>query len=627
VLGKNQPPVYRVALAQPLGNFAIPQGHQEPIPILPFTGVRLMHDGTFSVPYNCWGAFWRTAEAAGNKVIGAELFDGTLPAHVPEPDEWMAQVRSNPRLKPEAIRRMEHTAFQADGVRFNLSRGGSHTWCAPGSGKSTLGIVGGLWETGRFLFVTRGGTKHHICSQIRTLSNVEPFMAFGDTPTPEILDKAAEHQVIVVGYEILPGWKEFFRRSWKPERIVWDEIHRLASHKSHKVVLQQDGRKRFEKLDNWVAAAKDITYKAEWRYGMTATPVGDRIRGLWGQLNAVEPGHWGSYESFTASHCQLREGNFGRWDKGEDRIDLLRERLQNVVYFVPHSITHAGLPPLRMENFTLSPEQQNRPSAFAAEIKAAQKSGDQARVTETLLLLAASRKHAYTLETVDEAVSCQQKVVVFSGRRLDTERLLEATRRILWKPYATREGQLDSWIESVEPETGLPPGFAPAPQCPEVMGADYICPVGTLIPVWGGHGDLSGTLRNKIADAYQAHQGPGALIGTAQAWGEGIDLNNTDLALAVMLPYTPKELEQTVGRFDRLSPGRSCLFRFVIAARSADERVAAILLDKLPTVQAVTGSERAGVMHDVIEGVKGHEKEIFAAIADMLEKQQKEEGE
>ena len=87
--------------------------------------------------------------------------------------------------------------------------------------------------------------------------------------------------------------------------------------------------------------------------------------------------------------------------------------------------------------------------------------------------------------------------------------------------------------------------------------------------------------------------GPTVLIGTGHAWGESVNLQDTDLALFVMLPWTPRNILQWEGRFSRLGQKRPVMVSYIIAEGTVDEHVADILLDKLPAVHEIGGDEAA----------------------------------
>ena len=117
-----------------------------------------------------------------------------------------------------------------------------------------------------------------------------------------------------------------------------------------------------------------------------------------------------------------------------------------------------------------------------------------------------------------------------------------------------------------------------------------------------------------------AHPGPCVLIGTYQAWGESLNLQDTDCILTTMLPINPGEVEQLEARGARFGQTRPLLIEYLIAEHTIDERLAAILLDKLPAVEQVTG-EAAGIgkMGDALKGIDDMEGLLDSLVADLGE--------
>jgi superfamily II DNA or RNA helicase len=591
--GAGQPAVYEVTPSIPMPT--LPAG-----PLLPLSGV-YWNGFTLRVPTNAWQVTCQMLASHGNGVAGAVIVDGRVPTQIAE-DEVLA----NPRLSPEGLRRLQTTTFQREAVRFARCKVGSNVWTAPGSGKTTIYTAWASQDTAKTLVITKGGVRRHICSQIRTLTNMEPFLCEGEDPARPVasgrgrnkverqrLDGAMDASIVVVGWEILPAWKRFLMSTYRPKKLVCDEVHMASSHKRGKAVIQPDGTRKFFRNDNWITAALDISKRVEARLGATATPLPDgRTKNLFGLLDLIEPGHWGSYwTEFAPSYCQLIEGDFGMQDNGRSHTDVLQARLAQVVYHVPYSVSHRDLPPCRVERFTLSPEEQRKGNApgLAEDIRKARKVRSNEQVLQGMLLATAARKHHYTCATVEEALLHDQKVVVFTGRKVDTWKLGEALTRV---------------CSSVQEERGKP-GWK-GPKAP--------------IPTWVLTGEDSEAARHEAATAYMAQQGAAVLVATYDSMGVGIDLSDTDLALINMLPYTPLMLEQMLGRFPRLGMRRPTVIRLVIAARSIDERIASILLDKLPTVVEMTGDTRGTFLAETIEGVKGNEKSILDALADELMK-------
>jgi len=80
-------------------------------------------------------------------------------------------------------------------------------------------------------------------------------------------------------------------------------------------------------------------------------------------------------------------------------------------------------------------------------------------------------------------------------------------------------------------------------------------------------------------------------IGTGDAWGESLNLQDTDLALFIMLPWTPRQIRQWEGRFQRMGGTRSVLIQYFVAKGTVDEDVEQVLLSKMPAVEEVVADE------------------------------------
>ena len=175
------------------------------------------------------------------------------------------------------------------------------------------------------------------------------------------------------------------------------------------------------------------------------------------------------------------------------------------VHRVGYNVTHAQLPAKRRESIYVSPQEQDKVgTGWAREMANAMKRGPTA-VLEVRLAEAAARKRRKAIERIEAHTEGGQKVVVFTGRRADCEKFAENVRKA----------------------------------------------VGKDVTVWHAHGDSSPETRQHIVDEYMEHPGPCVLVGTGDAFGESLNLQRTDAAFFVMLPYTPGQLEQWEGRFTR----------------------------------------------------------------------------
>jgi len=228
---------------------------------------------------------------------------------------------------------------------------------------------------------------------------------------------------------------------------------------------------------------------------------------------------------------------------GLSNQEELMERLRWSKHKISQHAISVNLPDKRRQVVRLPLSEQNRPAAFKRDITRASKTGDRDSLFEVMLFEAASRKRKYVVERVQEAVKCGQKVVVFTGRRRDCDSLGDSLSKKL------------------------------------------------TCPVWCAHGGTTTEKRDEIRHEYMETKGGCVLVGTGDAWGESVNLQDTDLALFVMLPWTPRAIRQWEGRFCRLGQKRPVLVSYIIASGTVDEHVADILLDKLPAVGAVAEDE------------------------------------
>ena len=453
---------------------------------------------------------------------------------------------------------------------------GSHCWAPPGAGKTLVGLVYAIavGESRVKLVVTKAAARGTWAEQCERYTTLKPVLLRGQTPG----DLQPESDVLyITAWETIKYWREALLLL-QPGVIVWDEIHWLRRPKHTKATVMEDGSIRYEGLGNSLDAARQVAAVADDKLGLTATPIPGRVKDLWTQLDLVEPWQWGTFFQFGMRYCAGQHNGYGYEYNGLSNAHELRDRLQFVKSRVTREEVNKHLPKKRREVVRLSISEQNKPSAMKRELvraaKAAGSGGEDARESyfETLLMEAASRKHGYIEDRVLTAVKCGQKVVVFTGRRIDCERLASKLTSVC----------------SAVPE----------------------------IKIWWAHGGTDPSERDKIRNEYMAHSGPSLLVGTGDAWGESVDLQDTDLALIAMLPWTPDKVIQWEGRFSRLGQKRPVLVSYVIARQTADEHVADLLLDKLPHV----GEIAEDVAAEEIESALGGVDETAGATLRLLER-------
>ncbi len=500
--------------------------------------------------------------------------------------------------------------FQKEALEFSARRPGVHFWHPTGSGKTLTGVLWGLLEPGALVVVTRAASRLQYAREIERFTNIRPYVVrpqgyVRKNTVPESLEdywEHAERPVVVVGWEALTSNVDALL-SLGPAAVIFDESHRGKSSKRWEpiplpeppgrnpaqdaeflraqegearsrggfITDQEGARVMIIPRRNTSMSAARLAKLCERRCCTTATPIKDRVRDLWGQLDLAEPHSWGNKTVWMRRYADAKPGMYGGMDtSGASNLDELRERLLGSAHKIDYHTTHRDLPPKRRQSVYIAPEDQTRPSGgFVKQLKDAAKRGPSA-VLEVRLAQAASGKRKAVLGLIEDHLHSGHKVVVFTGRRRDCDELGDLVRRC--------------------------------------EGAKK-----TKAAVWAAHGGQSTQMRQDIVDDYMDHPGPAILVGTGDAFGESINLHDTDAALFVMLPWTPGQIRQWEGRFCRLGQPRPVVIYYVISEDTVDEHVADKLIGKLPAVERVSEDTELSEAAAAIGGTQDSE-----ALADSI---------
>jgi hypothetical protein len=500
------------------------------------------------------------------------------------------------------------TTYQKTAMCFGLHREGVHLWHPTGSGKTLTGTLLALCHPGLILVVTRAASRLQFGREIERYTTLRPYvirpagaLKKGAQTLDQYLATVSGRGILVVGWEALMSNLPVLE-GMSFGSIIYDESHRGKSTKRWDrvplpelvagegvnlgVVIREqaaeararggfiteddDGlRSMMVPTLNTAAVASRLARQTRYRILTTATPIKDRVRDLWGQLDLGEPDSWGSATTWMNRYCDRREGIYGGYDTtGSSNLDELTGRLNDIVHRVDYAESTRGLPPKRRQSVYIAPEDQGRPTAgFPAELKQAFKRGPSALI-EVKLQQSASKKRPAVMLLVGDHVSSQHKVTIFTGRKLDVDTLGAAIRKKFPK-----------------------------------------------LAVWASHGGDTPTERQQIVDDYMAHPGPCVLVGTGDAFGESINLHDTDAALFVMLPWTPGQVRQWEGRFVRLGLKRPVVIYYVVAEGTVDEHVADKLISKLPGVEKVVQDTELADARHAIGGTEDEEALIDSILA------------
>lgn len=231
-------------------------------------------------------------------------------------------------------------------------------------------------------------------------------------------------------------------------------------------------------------------------------------------------------------------------DTGATNLEELRARASFFVHEVSYQESHGHLPPLRWEVYEVEQGRQGKPTGKRELEREIGRGGPDAKM-ELAIALAASRKEKAAIEDMLEVVRWGQKVVIFTIRhhlceRLQTQ-LVEALKR----------AKLD-------------------------------------VPVFWGHGGHSQKFRDEQFEGFISAPGAAVFNGTGDAWGTAVDgFQCAHLAQILGFPWTPTQLDQWKGRFDRPEEGKTegTVVRFYYAAGTIEDKVISRLVERIGNIE------------------------------------------
>jgi len=439
-------------------------------------------------------------------------------------------------------------AYQVAGVSWAVNQDGAALIWPPGAGKTLGGILWALAAPGPVVCVTRAGARETIAREVRRATTIEPCVLLGARARP----MSSDVRFVVAAWETLPAHVETLA-ALRPASVVWDELHYGRAGRTHRRVPMPDGTYARRDLENIASAARKLANVVPRRLGLTATPIVDRRRNLYGQLSLLLPGEFGrTYWEFVFRYCAGHAGEFGGVaDKGRSCTEELQERLGYVFHVVPPEVVYRELPPKIRTVRYLGKDDLDDPSPEAQQELAGVLAGraDRHYVVDVRLAHAASRKRSVLLEELDEAICQNAKTIVFVGRHWYADQVYRAVQR--------------GWPE---------------------------------VACWIAHGGIPRGRRQAALDEYMAARAPAVLVAVTDSIGQSVNLQDTDLILVAQLPWTPGLVIQLEGRGQRLGQTRPLRVIYLIAEGTIDERIAELLLEKLPQVVDVTGDADAAGM-------------------------------
>ena len=469
------------------------------------------------------------------------------------------------------------TSYQKEGIAFAVGRRNAHLWWSCGAGKTLAAIMWALAEPGPVVVVTRPSARRQWANEVRRFSTVEPFVLSpasqrkpheqGLTEFYRASTRAGTRAFLIVGWPALRDdvtYKEL--QGFPPFAIVWDEAHLAKDHKRWNADPRVDGSLGFSPRESIAARAGFLAPKAARRLALTATPMPDRVRDLWSQFDIVEPGAAGKYWPWARKFCGAYEAQYGMDDRGASNLAELQAFSRQRTSIVRSEEVYDLLPPVRRMTTYLSAGELTRSDRFASQEvrQAAKEAGggsgtEDSEVAKSLLearlMQSAARKSKHVADSVIDLLRDNQKVLVFTGRRRDVVTIYD---RIAKK---------------------LPPAAC----------------------LWAADGSTPPEDRETIREDYMACK-VGCIVGTGAAWGESLNLHDTDRLIVVLLPWTWGQIRQWEGRVRRLGMTRPCIIEYLVAEGTVDERIAGVVLEKLAAVEAVLPDEQVSEVREAVQG-------------------------
>lgn len=359
------------------------------------------------------------------------------------------------------------------------------------------------------------------------------------------------------------GWFHALK-AWKPDLVVVDESHYVKGTDSDRAV-----------------AVRQLARHIGFVLPMSGTPQANTALDLWSQLDALEPGWWGTWFEFGVAFCdgQQKKRWFGKgkfryyWDmNGSSNADVLNERLRYVMLRRTKEQIGSHLPPQSriLQTFDLSDGFRAKYDKVMAEYRAfvtgidtrlddaqgdddrerevdAQSRGQRMQFVMKLRQLSSGGRVEGTVEFVRNLVEQGKRPVVFAYFT-DT---LHALRDHLSKGPKGKDGLRVGFID----------GSVPRPKRDDIK-AQFIA------------------------------KGYDVLVGQTEAAGVGLDglQEVSDTTVTHDLTYKPIDIEQTEGRVYRSGQKMPAFHYYCLGENTRDKKTLDIVLAKMANSKAVLDS-------------------------------------
>ena len=450
------------------------------------------------------------------------------------------QASGTPRPAPYVLR-----DYQEEGIQFSRSRAGSLLLHALGMGKSAMALGAldtpaavlcptsavpvWLLEAQQWGFSTQ--VLHGLHSASRTIRrNVDLY---------------------IITYGSAQAWLGYFRLlgiGFTLHTMIADEAQWLQ----HKAL-------------RWSQAFRSIT--RERTILLTATPLRNRLKSLWGLLDAAAPQAWGHQYDFRRRYCGAHEGAYGLVDSAPTNTDELALRLSAVTlrrtWDDPALAQYRPALERRLLDVEVDAASRSRVfEAAAEEMRASYQSRSRTGSGGSQLALMGRLRRQVGL----------LKAQWLSDRLGE---LLEEHKRIIF------------WVWHKENAEYLYRKLRELVKTDKVTGDSITTKRSTVIEEWQ-HGD---------------HHEARALVTTLGAMSSAVNLTTADAAVFVEYDWAPLNVQQAEGRHHRHGSRYSKVYAYYLRVPGTiDERIAEVLLEKMREAEKVIGADsQTDQMHLLVD--------------------------
>lgn len=335
--------------------------------------------------------------------------------------------------------------------------------------------------------------------------------------------------VYIINYDVLDRHEDFLvNTDW--DFIIMDEAHELRnrSSKRTKVMYKIQGKQKI---------------------ALTGTPVPNRPEELYGLLNYLQPGKWGTHDHFTRQYCGRFKNASGFVTKGASNLDDLSRLLRSRVMI--RRLKADVLPELPEKIYQIIP------------MSGAQDLVEQEKQLEQMY---AAKESALNTELLSLEKSTAEYKRVLS--ELKSQRIMKMSEmaRMARLMGIEKTPQVIQYVQDIiegDPEHKL------------VLFATHKAVIEKLVEAFGKKcvsitGDTSMDARQRAVDAFQNDPSVNVFIGNIKAAGTGITLTSAHHVVFAEFDWVPGLMQQAVDRCHRIGSKNTVLVQYLAYDHSID---------------------------------------------------------